>query len=43
MPGLRADGEGLIALTSKQPRNGKQVWSAIPWQYCPVCGMVLND
>jgi hypothetical protein len=27
----------------KQTKDGKQAWLAIPWQYCPECGMMLPD
>jgi hypothetical protein len=27
----------------KVTKDGKQAWSAIPWQHCPACKMMLMD
>jgi len=27
----------------KTTTEGKQIWSAIQWQYCPECKMLLPD
>ena len=40
----RPNGHGaMMRCHIKQTRDKVQTWSAIPWQYCPVCKMMLPD